>query len=422
MFNTFQEAVTWIENAHRFGEKLDLVRMNLACRLLNHPEKTFRSIHVAGTNGKGSTTNFIKNILYDAGYQVGIYTSPYVVKFNERIGINNEFISDEEVVYYANILKDLWDQVYQNYQDSITFFEILTLMAFLYFRDKNIDIAVVEVGLGGLLDATNVIDPMISVITNISYDHMKQLGNTLESIALNKLGIVKQNRPLVTTEDNPNLKGLFKKTCNEKNSELIMINPEDISEIKVGIITEFMFQQTRYRLNLTGLHQIKNASLAIMCVDTLSGMKEITVNERNIYQGLLNTKWPGRFEIFRQNIVLDGAHNIGGIDSLVSSLKLVYADYKIKCLFCMMHDKEHYKIINELDTLVDEFHFTQIDYHRSATAQELYDESHSSNKFQHADAIKAFNALTETLKENEVLVITGSLYFVSYIRPYLLKL
>ena len=323
MFTTFNQAVEWIENSHRFGEKLDLVRMNLACEILGHPERTFKSIHVAGTNGKGSTTNFIKNILLEAGYKVGIYTSPYVVSFNERIGINLNYISDEDVVYYANSLKQLWDQVYDEYQDSITFFEILTLMSFLYFRDQKIDIAVVEVGLGGLLDATNVIDPLISLITNISYDHMKQLGNTLESIALNKLGIVKRNRPLVTTEDNPNLRGLFEMTCKAKNAPLVMINPDDISEVKVGQTTEFMFKQTRYKLQLTGLHQIKNASLAIMCIDTLVNLKEIVVSERNIYQGLFMTKWPGRFEIFGGNIVIDGAHNIGGIESLISSLKLV---------------------------------------------------------------------------------------------------
>ena len=421
MFNTFQEAVIWIENAHRFGEKLDLVRMNLACELLGHPEKTFKSIHVAGTNGKGSTSNFIKNILYDAGYLVGIYTSPYVVKFNERIGLNSDYISDDDVVHYANILKELWDQVYRDYQDSITFFEILTLMAFLYFRDKKIDIAVIEVGLGGLLDATNVIDPLVSVITNISYDHMKQLGNTLESIALNKLGIVKSNRPLVTTEDNPQLLRLFEEICRDKNADLVMIQPGDITEIKVGEVTEFIFQQTRYRLNLTGLHQIKNASLAIMCIDVLNKLKEIEVSERSIYQGLFNTKWPGRFEIFKHNIVLDGAHNIGGIDSLIASIKLVYPHHRVKCLFCMMRDKEHYKTITELDTLVDEFHFTQIDYYRSATAQELFDESHCENKHQHLNALEAFSELSDSLKQDEVLIITGSLYFVSFIRPFLLQ-
>jgi dihydrofolate synthase/folylpolyglutamate synthase len=417
MFLTFEEAVAWIENSHRFGEKLDLIRMKIACELLEHPEKTFKSIHVAGTNGKGSTTNFIKNILYQAGYKVGIYTSPYVVKFNERIGIGLDFISDEDIIKYANILQALWNRVYEDYQDSITFFEILTLMCFLYFRDQAIDIAVIEVGLGGLLDATNVIDPVISVITNISYDHMKQLGNTLESIALNKLGIVKPFRPLVTTEDNPQLWPLFEEKTHECHSELIIINPGDITEIKVGTTTEFIYQETRYKLQLTGLHQIKNAVLAIKCIETLKKDKQIEVENRNIIQGLWMTQWPGRFEIFNGNVVLDGAHNIGGIESLKSSIKLVFPAKKIKCLFCMMRDKEHFKVIGELDNLVDEFHFTQISYYRSATAQELYEESTHQNKFTHENPRDAFYHLRDTLKENEVLIVTGSLYFISEIRP-----
>jgi len=419
MFQTFEEAVAWIENSHRFGEKLDLVRMNLACDMLGHPEKSFRSIHVAGTNGKGSTTNFIKNILYSAGYKVGIYTSPYVVSFNERIGINMHYISDDDVVKYANILLDLWNEVYETHHDSITFFEILTLMCFLYFRDNQIDIAVVEVGLGGLLDATNVIDPLVSVITNISYDHMKQLGNTLESIALNKLGIVKPNRPLVTTEDNPQLFGLFESVCKEKNSALTFVTSSDITEIKVGVHTEFIYKNTRYKLQLTGLHQIKNASLSIATIEVLRQLKEIDLDERNIYQGLWMTQWPGRFEIFQNNIVLDGAHNIGGIESLKNSLRLVFPTQTIKCLFCMMKDKEHFKVIGELDTIVDEFHFTQIDYHRSATAAELYEESHHEHRFMHEDAEVAFKTLKASLKDNEVLVVTGSLYFISFIRPFL---
>ena len=419
MFQTFAEAVEWIENSHRFGEKLDLSRMNLACEMLGHPERQFKSIHVAGTNGKGSTTNFIKNILYDAGYNVGIYTSPYVVKFNERIGIAQDFISDDDVVFYANQLNTLWNQVYETHHDSITFFEILTLMAFLYFRDRKVDFAVVEVGLGGMLDATNVIDPLISVITNISYDHMKQLGNTLESIALNKLGIIKPHRPLVTTEDNPQLHPLFKSVTQANHSKLTIIDPADMTDISVGITTDFIYEATRYKLRLTGKHQVKNACLAIKCIEILTELKEISVNGRNIYQGLWMTEWPGRFEIFNHNIVLDGAHNIGGIESLKASLRLVFPTQKIKCLFCMMRDKEHFKVIGELDTVVDEFHFTQINYYRSALASELFEESHHECKFIHENAKATFMELRSSLKADEVLVVTGSLYFISEIRPLL---
>ncbi|MFH0993646.1 MAG: Mur ligase family protein, partial [bacterium] len=176
MFANVQEAVAWIENSRRFGEKTDLVRMRHACRLLGDPQDAFRSIHVAGTNGKGSTANFIKNILFSAGYKVGVYTSPYVVKFNERIVIGDAYIADDRVLSYAERLHAMWEEFNAETGDSITFFEIVTLMCFLYFRDEGVTYGVIEVGLGGLLDATNVIVPEVACITNINYDHMKQLG------------------------------------------------------------------------------------------------------------------------------------------------------------------------------------------------------------------------------------------------------
>jgi dihydrofolate synthase/folylpolyglutamate synthase len=420
MMTTFQEAKDWIEHSIRFGEKLDLVRMNLAAEMLDHPERSFRSIHVAGTNGKGSTTNFIKNILKQAGFKVGIYTSPYVVSFNERIGINDQYIRDEDVVQYANKIQKLWDEIYETTGESVTFFEILTLMAFLYFRDQKVEYAVVEVGLGGLLDATNIITPEISVITNISWDHMKQLGNTLESIAMNKLGIVKEGIPLVTTEENLQLHPLFIQTCKERNAPITFVEPALASDVTFGEETAFSYQGHSYKLHLPGPHQIKNAVLAIETVRLLQTRKNFHLEERMIVQGLDETSWPGRFEIFAHNIVLDGAHNIGGAESLKKAIQAVYPNKRIVCLFCMMKDKEHEKVIRILESFVDELHFTQIDYKRSATAEELYLESVHPNKAFHPDYKEALAALRQ-VPENTILLITGSLYFVSDIRPLLLS-
>jgi dihydrofolate synthase/folylpolyglutamate synthase len=421
MFTSFQEAKDWIEHSIRFGEKLDLVRMNLAAEMLDHPERSFRSIHVAGTNGKGSTTNYIKNILKQAGFKVGIYTSPYVVSFNERIGIDDEYISDEDVVHYANRIRLLWDEIFATTGESVTFFEILTLMAFLYFRDKQVEYAVVEVGLGGLLDATNIITPEISVITNISWDHMKQLGNTLESIAMNKLGIVKQGVPLVTTEENPDLHPLFRETCRNLGSEIRIVDPTKAEAVVYGEETAFSYQGRPYKLHLPGSYQIKNAVLAIETVRLLEERKKFGLTERMIYQGLYETTWPGRFEIFRHNIVLDGAHNIGGAESLKKAVEAVFPNKRIVALFCMMKDKEHDKVIRLLESFVDELHFTQIDYKRSATAEELYQESEHPKKAFHPDFAAALAALKD-VPQDTILLITGSLYFVSAIRPLLLAL
>ncbi|MBN2504829.1 MAG: bifunctional folylpolyglutamate synthase/dihydrofolate synthase [Bacilli bacterium] len=421
MFQTLKEAQDWIENAHRFGEKLDLHRMHLACRKLGNPQTKFKSIHVAGTNGKGSTANYIKNILFDAKYKCGIYTSPYVVKFNERIGIDQYFISDADIVTYANRLQDLWDEIYAESGEQTTFFEILTLMAFLYFADSEVDYAVIEVGLGGTLDATNVIMPEVACITNISYDHMKQLGNTLESIALNKLGIVKPGIPLISTIEDKSLFPLFYEVTAKHGSHLKIVDLTQISDVKIGETTTFAYRQELYALQLPGLHQVKNACLAIEVIRSLRVSNSLRITEENIKNGLKITTWPGRFEIFNSQIILDGAHNIGGIESLKQTLGAMYSGKKIKCLFCMMKDKEHEKIIAELDNIVDEFHFTEIDYPRRANAIDLYNESHHPNKHVHTDFKAIFKALERLLKVDEVLLVTGSLYFISEVRKLMVN-
>ncbi len=415
MFNTLTEAKDWIENSHRFGDKLDLKRMEIACEILGHPQRAYPTIHVAGTNGKGSTASYIKNILVEAGYKVGLYISPYVVKFNERITINQDYISDEDIILYANRIKELWDFVYEQYQEAITFFEILTLMAFLYFKEKQIEIGVIEVGLGGILDATNVITPLVSVITNISYDHMKQLGDTLESIALNKLGIVKQNGALVTSDQNECLFQLFEDYTKSKNASLTRVDYAKIKDIEVGEITKFNYKGISYTVKLPGIHQVKNGALAVEVIDYLKPFLKKEVSEEAVKQGLFNTFWPGRFEIFNHNIILDGAHNTGGFASLEETVKMMYPGKKIKCLLCMMKDKEHEKVIHELDQIVDEFHFTQIEYPRRADALTLYEESHHPRKYIHEDFKEAIDSLSD-LNKDEILLITGSLYFISEAR------
>ncbi len=420
MFSNFEDAKNWIENIKRFGSKLDLSRMNKALEVLNHPEKGFKSIHVAGTNGKGSTANFIKNILLESDYKVGIYTSPYVVKFNERIGIDNCFITDEDIVRYANEIHPLWEKTSKE-NDPLTFFEVLTIISFMYFRDQKVDYAVIEVGLGGSLDATNVISPLISVITNISYDHMKQLGNTLESIALNKLGIVKENVPLITSIENKNLFPLIYEICAKNNSRVKIIDFNVVTDKIIKETTTFKYRNEPYELSLTGEHQIKNAVLAIEVIRLLRVTEHLNINEEAIKKGLFKTKWPGRFEIFNHNIVLDGAHNIGGIQSLKSTVEQIYKGRYIKCLMSIMEDKEHQKMIEVMDNLCDELYFTQIEYQRRADAKTLFSESNHYHKAFYEDYKNIFNELKKGLKDNEILLVTGSLYFISAIRKLLVE-
>jgi dihydrofolate synthase/folylpolyglutamate synthase len=419
MFTNFEETKNWIENIKKFGSRLDLSRISKVLAELGNPHQAYKTIHVAGTNGKGSTSSYIKSILLEAGYKVGIYTSPYVVKFNERISINNENISDEDVIKYANIIYPIWDRLYQS-GDTVTFFEVITIICFLYFRDCSVDFGVIEVGLGGKLDATNVITPVVSVITNISYDHMNVLGNTLESIALNKLGIVKDNIPLVTSVENEDLIPLFKEVTNAHNSELIRVDFNSVKDIMLNNQTHFNYKGLDYISNLPGGFQVKNSCLAIETIKQLEKELSITISYDAIKKGLLNTKWPGRFEIFSGNIVLDGAHNIGGITALSDTVKKIFPGKYVKALVSVMFDKEHEKMIEVLEGISDEIYFTEFEYARRADAEILYNESHHCNKNIYQDYKEIFMKLKD-LKSNEILLVTGSLYFISEIRKLLVK-
>ncbi|HPT89725.1 MAG TPA: Mur ligase family protein, partial [Bacilli bacterium] len=202
MFTNINDFIAWIESQKRTSPKVSLKKMRKYCEIIGNPQQNLRFIHIGGTNGKGSTVSYLKNILRDAGLNVGTFISPYVVCFNERIGYNEEYISDDELLHYGNLLLRYYPKFSEYGLENPTFFEALTLISFLFFASKkDIDVVILEVGLGGLLDSTNIIIPLVSVITNVSYDHMKILGNTLEEIALNKLGIAKTNVPLFTTYD-----------------------------------------------------------------------------------------------------------------------------------------------------------------------------------------------------------------------------
>ena len=414
MFTVLDAAITWIESIKRFGDKYDLSRMELACKILGNPENDLPVIHVGGTNGKGSTVSYLKNILIMQGYNVGTFTSPYIVSFNERITYNNDDITSEELLYYINKVHDLHFDVLEKYDDAISFFELLTLISLLYFKDKKCDFIIYEVGLGGKLDATNIVKPIITAITNINFDHMHILGDTLEEIATNKLGIVKEGIPMVTTEINSDLLELFKVFTNNKNSELTIVNEEDITNAHFGETTSFKYKDESFSIKMMGTHQVVNASLAIEIIKQLNKIKKKDVSLSNIQLGLLNTNWPGRLESFG-NIILDGAHNVGGANVLRDSMNTLYKDKYIKVLFTSMADKEYFDVIKILETFASEIHFTDFDYPRCETAQNLYDVSSHPLKFLEGSVDNALESLKD-LKDNEILLITGSLYFISLVR------
>jgi len=414
MFTKLNEAITWIESIKRFGDKYDLSRMELACNILGNPENTLKVIHIAGTNGKGSTVSYLKNILLAQGYNVGTFTSPYIVSFNERITYNENNISSDDLLYYINKVSSLHYEVLEKYNDAISFFELLTLISLLYFKDKECDYVIYEVGLGGKLDATNIVKPIITAITNINFDHMHILGSTLEKIALCKLGIVKENIPLVTSEQNRDLLELFKAYTKNKHAVLTKVSEEKITNTHFGVRSTFEYKNEEFSIKMMGTHQVINASLAIEIIKQLNKIKKTEVSLSNISIGLLKTTWPGRLEMFGK-IILDGAHNVGGATVLKESMLTLYKDKDIKVLFTSMADKEYFDVIKILESFASEIHFTDFDYPRCETAKNLYDVSSHPLKYLEDNVDDALNSLKD-LKDNEILLITGSLYFISLVR------
>jgi dihydrofolate synthase/folylpolyglutamate synthase len=417
MFKTIEEGITWIESIKRFGDKLDLYRMEIACKELGNPQDNLNIIHIAGTNGKGSTVSYLKHIFLEQGYSVGTFTSPYIVNFNERITENYNDISNEDLLIYINKVNTLYFNVLDKYDEIITFFELVTLISFMYFDDKKLDYIIYEVGLGGKLDATNVIKPIITGITSISYDHMAMLGDTIEEIALNKLGIVKKGIPLVTTVVDEELSELFINYTDKLDSELTVVERKYIKVEEYSSKTTFKYKDIEYTISMLGTHQVVNASLAIEIINQLTKLKKTEVSLSNIRMGLFNTFWPGRFEMFG-DVIIDGAHNVGGMNALKDSVQALFKGKHVKALYTSMADKEYFDIIQILESFVDEIHFTQFDYPRCETADNLYNVSDHPHKFKHNDAITALNEL-KNLKKNEILLVAGSLYFISLIRKNL---
>ncbi len=419
MFETVTAAQAWIESIQKFGEKYDLTRMRTACAMLNHPERSFKSIHIGGTNGKGSTLQYLNRILIAAGYRVGTFTSPYIVRFNERITLDNVDISNEDLLMHINTVYQLQKRYLEEHGDQITFFELITLVSFLYFREKAPDIVLYEVGLGGTLDATNVIEPMISIITSIGYDHMTVLGGTLESIAANKLGIVKRRTPLITGVTQASLFEQFEKKALEKEAPLHFGKDYPLDETDYGFPTSFVYKQNKYTLSMHGPHQVENARLALIACEVLRNTYHLDVPQKAIREGLEKAFMPGRFEQIG-DAILDGAHNINGLQASLETLKAYYPDKRHVVLFSVMADKDYMPMLKLLENAVDAVIFTEIPYVRSEKAETLHSlcgHPHKSFASDFTDALEKARAI----QKDDTLLITGSLYFISQVRAHIIK-
>lgn len=413
MFNSIDEVFDWLYNQKKSQKRENLDRISKCIKELeltpNYP-----IIHIAGTNGKGSCASYIKNILKLTNRHIGFFVSPYVVCFNERIEINDRYISNSEIMFYANRLYNYASNYYEKYNDTIPFFELTLLMALMFFKDRNIDLAVIECGVGGLLDATNALKSNLAIITNVGYDHMNTLGNTLYEIANHKLGIVKDNMTCLTCVCDE-LKPKFIEYAKLHNNKMIFVD-KYVSNIKVCDKTYFEYKNTLYSSSLLATYQAYNASLAIEAVKFIDN----SISNDLINFGLNDTKWPGRMEIISKNpfIILDGAHNIHGITALVDSVLKMYPNKKINVLFSALHDKAFDKMLNKLDEITNEYYFTTINDNRASNPIEF--SRYTTKKYKIIEDLD--DCLDYAINDNyDVLLVTGSLHFISVVREKILK-
>ncbi|MEY2192670.1 folylpolyglutamate synthase/dihydrofolate synthase family protein [Neobacillus sp. BF23-41] len=429
MFATYKEALEWIHARLRLGIKPGLKRMEWMMDKLGNPETKMKTVHIGGTNGKGSTVTFLRSILEAGGYSVGTFTSPYIEQFNERISVNGKAISDAELLQLANIIRPLADELEETELGGPTEFEVITAMAFHYFATMNkVDVVIFEVGLGGRFDSTNIIQPLASIITNIGLDHTNILGNTYEEIAFEKAGIIKENTAIFTAVKHPGAIKVIEDQADKKKAPLYRLNQEfSISahkSLSKGEVFDVITQlQTidQLEIRMIGQHQTENAALAVMAAQFLNQKDSFLITEQAIRTGLKRAYWPGRFEILSESplVIIDGAHNEEGISALTHELSTRYQHRSIQIVFAALSDKKLDQMIAKLDQTASQIAFVSFDFPRAAKAEELLKISQSPNKLAVDDWGPFLIEEIQNLDNNSMLVITGSLYFISEVKPIL---
>jgi dihydrofolate synthase/folylpolyglutamate synthase len=422
----YKEAVDYLYGLQRHGIKLGLSNTLSLMDILGNPHQSFRSIHIAGTNGKGSTAAMIASILQTSGLKVGLYTSPHLVSFTERIRINGVTIPEERV---ADLVSTLNSELLTLNSLSPTFFEFTTAMAFQYFDEEDVDIAVIEVGMGGRLDATNVIIPMVSIITNIGYDHQEFLGSTLAEISREKAGIIKNKVPVISANNSPEVIKVIERRSEENESKLYIFGRDfraehrsQVTGHRSQILDYYGIKQVfkDLELSLLGHHQIVNASLALAATEIIS--IGIELEESAIRKGLKEARWEGRLEVLSRNptILLDGSHNEEAASALRRALEEIFLPEhdRLFLIVGMMKDKNIRGFLKTLAPLAWEVIVTKADYERAASVASLSEVAERYNP-----RVKTIEKVSDALeyavgraKSYDLICVTGSLYTIGEIK------
>lgn len=427
----YEEAMKYITEVGNFGSNYGLERTYKLLEHLGNPERDLKLIHIAGTNGKGSTTSMITEILMGEGYKIGMYTSPFIEEFEERIQINRNNIPKESLAILMDEIKVAVDKVIEAGYNHPTEFEIITVLMLLYFKKENIDFGVIEVGLGGTLDSTNVIKPIIQVITSISFDHTNLLGNTLEKIAREKAGIIKKGIPTVIYPQQEEVLKVIKNKCFEMDSELYIANNENL-KFKNIVNLDKPYQLLKYNneidilLPLLGEHQIINLSVAMQAIEVLNNKNIIDISIANIVKSIKNVSWKGRLEVLSNNpyVVIDGAHNIQGIKTLSRNIKKYFKYENLYLILGILADKDVEEMIEIITPMAKKVYSVTPNSIRGELAESLKDEVSKFNK-----NCKAFDKYEEAYlealndaSEKDLILASGSLYMIGDMRKIIRKI
>ncbi|HQY21984.1 MAG TPA: folylpolyglutamate synthase/dihydrofolate synthase family protein [Ignavibacteria bacterium] len=421
-FTSYNTALKYLFELERAGIKYDLSNIRKLLKILGNPHKNFKSVHIAGTNGKGSVSSIINSVLIEKGIRTGLYTSPHILDFRERILVNGKFISKKFILGFVNRMYDEIEKI------KPSFYEVTTAMAFEYFSFMKMEISVIETGLGGRLDSTNIITPLISVITGISIDHIEYLGSSISSITREKGGIIKKKVPVVTGNLKPVSKKILSSIALEKNSPIYNSFKEKNYEIAERTETGFYFtlnkKKERYFFPVIGDYQIENICTAVNTLKILKDTYGIAVDSDILKKGFQNIKinsgYKGRFEIVSEKtsdspkLITDISHNVQGIKNIENNLKYFKFD-KAVIIFGMMNDKNYKDCILELKRLNHHVIFTKPEYSRSAKPEDLYNViKGNKEKFDHRKNFKeAYELALSMTKKNDLILITGSFFLVS---------
>ncbi len=429
----YENIVEKITNIPRFNKAADISYTKRFLSYLNNPQEKLKVIHVAGSNGKGSVCNYIASILKDSNYKVGLFISPHLKKINERISINGLDISDQDFIKIYKKVEVAINEVYNETLLKPSFFEVVFAIACMYFEENNLDYVVLETGLGGRLDATNVIEtPLITVITSLSLEHTEILGDTIEKIAFEKAGIIKKNVPLIY-QYNSKVDEVISKVAKNNNSPIIRMQKNQIKIIQknakyIDFSYDFNYhKEDIFRVSYPSEYQTQNAVLAIIAV--LELLKDKTDIDK-IKMAISKSKFQGRMEYLNENIILEGAHNIAGIEELDNTINHSFSNRNIIIVFSVSEDKDYYEMLKVLDknSRIKSIIITSMDNKRSVNAKELLKEylikqylikqkKVSNMKFIAFDNVKeAFEYANNIKKKEELIICTGSLYLISEIK------